>query len=348
MRVRGAIERKNARVISGWLAVGPDNDAVTVIEVIVGGKVIGRLPANQPRPDVRAAGHGDGSCGFTFMMPPEIGPHEAEEAELRIAGTEIYLTKSKASAVEAEAPFAAGGVFILGPARSGTSVVFLALQRVCGLDGLGESHAPQIFQRILYQFYQHVKQFAGDPGVLAARLSVPDLREDLIAFLRRFYEKQYRGAPFVDKTPGLEAIVGAPFIKQTFPGAKIVMMERNGIEVIESYRRKFGASFDDALKEWSSCAVEIAKLKETMPEILFLSQNELRTTPEVAAAKLAQHIGRAESAGELAQFFRTSREDVLSNADSWGRQQILDDVRWADREKDLYARVCGLLSRHPQ
>ena len=90
---------------------------------------------------------------------------------------------------------------------------------------------------------QYVKQFAGEPGVLAARLSVPDLREDLIAFLRQFYEKQYGGAPFVDKTPGLEAIVGAPFIQQAFPGAKIIVMERNGIEVIESLPQKIRGEF---------------------------------------------------------------------------------------------------------
>lgn len=340
MPIHGAIEQKNGRVISGWLAIVPGDARPTAIEVIVGGKKIGETVACQPRPDVRSAGFGDGNCGFTFMMPPEIGSREAEEAELRIVGTEIYLTKPKASAIEAKPPVATGSAFILGPARSGTSVVFLALQQVCGLDGLGESHAPQIFQRILYQFYQYVKQFAGDPGVLAARLSVPDLREELIAFLRRFYEKQYGRAPFVDKTPGLEAIVGAPFIQQAFPGAKIIVMERNGIEVIESYRKKFGASFEDALKEWSSCAVEISKLKQTMPEILFLSQNELRKNPERAAARIAEHLGRAERAAELAQFFRTSREDVLSDRSAWDSPPTMDGVEWSREQKQKYDSIC--------
>ncbi|WP_298425905.1 sulfotransferase [Rhodoblastus sp.] len=337
MPIRGSVECKDAQVISGWIAVTP-GDAPPRIEIMVGGKAVGVVVASEPRPDVRAAGIGDGNCGFTFHMPPDIDPVLASSAQLRLVGTEIYLDRSRSSpesnpggALPGE-----GSVFILGAARSGTSVVLLAICNVLRLHGFGESHAPQIFQRMSFHFYQYVKQFVGDAGVLAARLPVAELEENLIVFLRRFYAQQFGDQPFVDKTPGAEAIVGAPFIKRAFPGAKIIVMERNGVEVIESYRRKFGASFDDALAEWSSCAGQIAKLKTTMPEILFLSQNELRIDPDTIARKIAEHLGRSEEAGRLADFFRSSRDDVLSGKEAWARAQTLADVDWSEAEKQKY------------
>ena len=81
---------------------------------------------------------------------------------------------------------------------------------------------------------------------------------------------------------------------------------------------------------------QIAKLKTTMPEILFLSQNELRIDPDTIARKIAEHLGRSEEAGRLADFFRSSRDDVLSGKEAWARAQTLADVDWSEAEKQKY------------
>jgi hypothetical protein len=339
MRIYGAIEKKDCQQIIGWLTIMPGETSPAVIEILVDGKAIGTAVAREPRPDVKAAGFGDGLCGFHFNLPPELAEARSATIEMRLQATEIYLTHS-ARAGDSKAPkclAGTGSVFVFGPARSGTSVMFLALRKVLDLSGLGESHVPQIFQRLLFQFYEYVAKFASREGVLAGRLPVDALEERLIAFLRQFYFDQYGGGPFVDKTPGLEALVGAPFLKKAFPGAKIIVMERDGIEVIESYRRKFAASFEDALKEWSSCAVEIAKLKIEMPEILFVSQNELRKNPDAVARTLAERLGRTDRAEDLAQFFRSSREDVLADKQAWEQGLTLERVNWTDEEKQAYS-----------
>jgi hypothetical protein len=339
MRIRGAIERKTSQVIGGWLVITPEDSAPATIEVLYQGKPLGRAIAYEARPDVREAGFGDGNCGFTFRVPPDLENVQPDELTLRLLGTELYLTGRRG--IETIEPPAVmhgeGSVFILGPARSGTSAMFLALQKVLGLSGLGESHVPQIFQRIVYQFYEYAREFAQRDGVLAQRLQVPAFRNHLINFMRRFYFEQFGGAPFVDKTPGLEALTGAPFLKQAFPAAKIIVMERNGVETIESYRRKFNASFEDALKEWSNCARETVKLKQTMPDVLFLSQNELRADPEAVAAKLSRYLGRSERSADLTQFFRQSRENVTSTQEHWSRQMTIDSVGWTEAEKVAFS-----------
>jgi len=336
MGIRGAIERKDAKAISGWIALRPLEGVPVVLEILVDNKVIGRVAADQFRPDVKAAGFGSGDHGFSFTFPPDMAPEKAASAEVRWAGTEIYLSKAEPAvdAVAPESPPAgAGSVFILGPARTGTSVTFLAMRIVLGLSGLGEGHVLPIFQRMLFNYYEYVKKFADGDGVLAGRLHVGALKPRMIDLIRQFYRDQFEGHPFIDKTPGLEALVGAPFVKEVFPAAKIIITTRNGVEVVESYRRKFNSTFEAACEEWARCAEQIALLRTTMPDVLFLDQNELRRFPEKAARRLADHLGRSDKTAALTEFFRTSREDVRSDAANWDVPLTLDNVGWDDREK---------------
>ena len=344
MKIRGSLERKDAEVIQGWLTVEPSERKHQILEVLVDGQPVGQVEANVFRPDVKEAGFGDGACGFVFRFPPDLDPAKAAEARVRLLATELYLSKHQEEAAAAKAPETppgTGSVFILGPARSGTSITFLALKSALKLPGLGEGHVLPIFQRMLFSYYQHTKQFAGQPGVLAARLQVATLEEHMIAFLRRFYFDQFGGERFIDKTPGLEALVGAPFVRQVFPGAKIIVMTRNGVEVVDSYRRKFGASFEDACKEFAQCARQTEALRSKMPDILFLDQNEMRAKPEAAAAKLASHVDLPETAVDIELFLRRSREDVLSDPRAWDLPLTPDTAGWTTEEKALYSQQCS-------
>ena len=339
MRIRGAIEKKTARNVNGWLAITEEPGPIT-IEVLHVGKIIGKIEASELRPDVRQAGFGDGHSGIAFKMPPSLEDANPEDIELRLLGTEIYLSCRRGEApVEKPTLHGEGSVFILGPARSGTSVMFLALQKVLGLSGLGESHVPQIFQRMVFQFYEYVKSFAGNDGVLAHRLQVADFRGCLIRYLRQFYFEQFAGAPFVDKTPGLEALVGVPFLREAFPAAKIIVMERNGIETIESYRRKFGATFDEALKEWAECARESEKLRRTTPDILFLTQEQLQSNPEEISHQLSRYIEHGEKSGAFTEFFTNNYISVTRSADALRQRLTMETVGWTAEQIASFSRV---------
>src|SRR5437764_11834495 len=66
-------------------------------------------------------------------------------------------------------------VFILGPARSGTSITYYAMREIFGLPGDGESHVIPMFSRILHIFYTHQQSFRdAEMEVLAQRLDTAD------------------------------------------------------------------------------------------------------------------------------------------------------------------------------
>lgn len=91
---RGYVDIVNRQYCAGWAfyirqpnrQVGRQRRAATVI-VMVNGTEAGRIPADSPRPDVRAAGfHETGNCGFCFYWPATAVPGEGDLVTVRVEG----------------------------------------------------------------------------------------------------------------------------------------------------------------------------------------------------------------------------------------------------------------------
>ncbi len=231
-------------------------------------------------------------------------------------------------------------VFILGSPRSGTSITYYAMREVVGLRGRGESHVMPVFQRMLHQFYTYTMDFRKHPGVLAGDLDVRLLRESFHDYLRAFYATAYGGHGFVDKTPGAEAIRGCDLIYGAFPAAKVLLLQRNGIEVVNSFRSKFGASFENACQSWVHVVDAAQQMTAARPELLVVDQFDLTNRPQAASAAIADYLGRPDLASRLAAFFAERRVEQQSEHD-WTRRLTLADTTWTDDQKAYFTEVCG-------
>ncbi len=236
-------------------------------------------------------------------------------------------------------------VFVLGSARSGTSITYFALRKACGLQGRGESHVLPIYQRMLHQFHTYHTGFDQATGVLATRLDTRELREHLIPFIRAFYARNYPSDRWVDKTPGGEAVTGIPLIRAIFPDARIIILKRNGIEVVQSFRSKFQANIDSALKSWAHCMEIIARAAEAHADALLLDQFDIANTPQEAASAIATLLGEPDKAAAIAAHFAANEVD-RHTSHSWSRRLTLADVDWSEAEKARYREVCGPMMQH--
>ncbi len=72
MSIRGSVDSLTQTQALGWVFCAIEMQAVTV-EAILFGRIIGETLASEFRPDLAAAGLGDGNCGFaiTFFSPVE-------------------------------------------------------------------------------------------------------------------------------------------------------------------------------------------------------------------------------------------------------------------------------------
>ena len=237
-------------------------------------------------------------------------------------------------------PPAALKLFILGSARSGTSITYFAAREVLGLFGRGEGHVIPIFLRLNHQFYLYAREFAEQKGTMAKDLLPRPFKVHLQDFLRRFYKNTYNRDSFVDKTPGAESIQAAGFILETFPEAKIIVMRRTGIEVVQSYRQKFNAEFVNACRSWVDCMGAIQATRKNCPGVLEIDQFDLTNAPAETGRRIAEYVGASDRAEALAKFFTERRVEQSSEHD-WRERLTMEKAGWSEAERVQFTEICG-------
>ena len=90
--------------IAGWAWQPEHPDSPVVLDVLRGEGIIARLVANAPRPDVREAGHGDGTCGFELLLDHPLAATERHTIHVRRAVDQAALYNSPAVIPSIEPP----------------------------------------------------------------------------------------------------------------------------------------------------------------------------------------------------------------------------------------------------
>lgn len=232
----------------------------------------------------------------------------------------------------------------MGPPRSGTSATYYAMREVFKLPGYGESHVFPIFLTMLHRFWQYSESFRKQTGNLAALLDTASLRATFIGYLRDFYASHYPGGSWVDKTPGADAILSASLVLEAFPESKIILTTRSGLEAVESFRRKFSSSFENACLSWVHCMEALIRVKAEYPTLLKIDQFDMASRPAETAALVSAYLGRSDQAAKLEEFLKT-RQPERSSKHPLERRLTLEAMPWTDGEKRVFNEVCGTLMR---
>lgn len=232
-------------------------------------------------------------------------------------------------------------LFILGPARSGTSIMYFAAREVLGLKGKGESHVVPVFDQMVRLYQSHVAKYKDTPA-LAGALEIEPFRRSIAEFLRKFYGSAYPDGSWVDKTPG--RVLGVPLIFKAFPDARVVIARRTGIETVMSHMAKFDRDFDRVCRLWARAMKDIVALRNRprslVGRVLEQDQFDLSNDTEASAVRIAGHVGQPGMAGALAAFFRDRRVQK-SSRHAWDRRLTLAETPWPDEQKAIFVRECG-------
>lgn len=235
-------------------------------------------------------------------------------------------------------------VFILGPARSGTSITYFCMRRVFHLRGRGESHVMPAFEAMLAAFHDYKAKKRSTGNIAFRAIDGARLESHIHDFVRNFYAELYPSGAFVDKTPGAHAIRGIPLIRAVFPEAKIVITKRGGIETVNSFRKKFSMSIASASKIWTSCMEAILWAQENVENVHIIEQFDMTNASEAVAANLCAYLGHTEKTAEVVQFFRETERQKTSDHDS-SKPMTLADVPWSLQEQRVFLRLSGDMMR---
>ena len=248
-------------------------------------------------------------------------------------------------------------VFILGGERSGTSTVAHLLHETFGYNGYGEGHVFELLQKLLLVVNRYFAERnfidAETPAAkplhwqgtnMALQIGQRRLTAAITGLFTELVGEHFSGRWF-DKTPGPEFITTAPLLAKLYPSALFIFIIRDPIANIESRRRKFGHSFEDACKAWSQCALAWLETKPLLQDGTYveLKTHDLKADPSgtfdrirnlLACHPLPPELLSLPLPSSLISIERTALEVP-------GAVRSLDDTQWSDKQKNAFRTICG-------
>ena len=358
--MRGYIESLAEHEAWGWAY--DDADPASHLQVVahLDGVQVGAGPADIPRADLAAAGIGAGDHMFRIPFTPRILP--AALPRLSITATSITALGGPASlrleplpnslysrADQASDPGVpvidaeSRPVFILGPARSGTSALALALL-AAGFEGHGEGHLMPLAHRLLTAVDGY---YAGHDA-----LGGPDtrLRSTHISAFQRMVRRgfiqlsraAYPSGRWIDKTPTAEMVRAAPLMQEIWPQARFIFLKRRVIENLASRRRKFpDGTLESHYLDWVDVLTTWAGVRDRLgPAAIEVEQLELARRPADTAAAIAAFLGLAPAdAGRFQAALIGSNPEQTAAA--LGGIEKLDRLALSPGEEQQLRRACA-------
>ena len=211
-------------------------------------------------------------------------------------------------------PGARGGIkaFIAGAPRTGTSILVFGLKAVFDLPGYGESHVLPAFNQMVHALFTYWEPFKKvDRSVvnetMLAKMDLADVKRHVHDYIRHFYMDSFPDGSWVDKTPSPPGVYALPMAEQVFPDARLIVTQRNGIEVVASHIRKFNTAFAEACEVWTSAMLGLGEIQRLCNNLLVVDQFDFSNAPDRVAAAIANHLGHPEKAEALAQYLVSER-----------------------------------------
>lgn len=244
-------------------------------------------------------------------------------------------------------------IFITGSVRSGTTIVTRALRGV-GIPGYDEGRFIELMglfiklsgKRYETQFKAHT--FMAD--VMLKDVPQEVFHKDFSDWFLEQYMKYCRyESTWVDKTPNVEFFYTIPFLIESFPSVKFIIMKRRPIENIESRLKKFThqkTSFEEHCFRWLEVMEEISKVKKIIPseKYIIIDQYDVSQNPTEVAEKLGLFLNlNFQQIEKIKGIFMETRPESTGGSEE--KIKSLEETIWTDEQKEFFLKTCGPMAK---
>lgn len=241
-------------------------------------------------------------------------------------------------------------IFIIGAARSGTSVITTALRNGARIEGFHEGHFLTLLYITLFQidrFFESRHQVIDDKRHMIANINKTEFEEVLINEFRNAAESLHKEKIWVDKSPDPRMIKCVPYLKRAWPNAKFIFAKRRGIENLTSRMKKFPhVSFDKHCLIWKDCMESWLKVRDLVKDCsIEIEQREISLNPQEISAKLGAFLSlEQDKINRISEIFSTERPQ-----NTGGKEQelsiSLSETGWTSSEIESFKNHCSDINR---
>jgi len=266
MAVTGFLEHADTKYVSGWAYDSSSPSARLEVIVRIGDKFYASGFADIARHDLLLAGMGDGKHGFAIdVSEAHFSPEQADALEVHaISGVEVARIQRVQAAPELIFDLSSDPhlptsdasqfpVFILGPARSGTSAITLALLESGSYIGTGEGHLMPLAHELLSMIDEHYRRAGSDRRTALGRVSSDAFQKLVRRAFVKLATELFPMPRWLDKTPTVEMVRASALMQELWPNARFIFMKRRVIENLLSRQRKFpDGSTESHYSDWAA------------------------------------------------------------------------------------------------
>lgn len=357
MALVGYVEFSDTRFVRGWAYDSEAPSAHLEVVVRIGEEFCASGYADVRRNDLSQAGIGDGSHGFNIeLAEAELSPADAARLKVHaISGAESMelsrlndrsdlvgeLTADPSQLTSDEFP---SPVFILGPARSGTSAVTLGLLDSMRYVGMGEGHLMPLASMLTKTVETYYQRDGITSGTMLGRVPLEVfqnfIRRGFIQVARALFSTAY----WLDKTPKVEMVSAAPLMREIWPNARFLFMKRRVIENVLSRRRKFSADMTRAhYMDWAAVMSEWLAVRDKLAGVaLEIDHRQLVLDPGGTAASIAEFLQMpVEYADRLRSYVTGTHPEQTDQ--NFGATYALSDLGLDEADNEHLLSVCESL-----
>ncbi len=354
MTVDGLVESASAGSVSGWAYDTESPSARLEISVRIGDEFCASGFADTERHDLLIAGIGDGKHGFKIdLTGANISAEDAAVLEVHaISGVEVIklprarttpedildLTSepSEPTSDDRQLP-----VFILGPARSGTSAITLALLESASYVGTGEGHLLPLAHILVSAIDQFYQRRAHDPNTMLGRVSIDAFQKLIRRSFVKLASDLFPSIRWLDKTPTVEMVRASVLMKELWPNARFIFMRRRVIENVLSRQRKFPQdSTEHHYSDWVAVMTAWLAVRERLGNaVLEIEHRQLVLDPDAVASSIASFLQLPDpAAARLRRYVNKSRPEQTD--ENFGAIYSLDSLGLDEHEAQRMTAAC--------
>jgi hypothetical protein len=357
MTVTGLVEFAGPGSVSGWAYDSESPSTCLEITVRVGDEFCASGFAQLERNDLLLAGIGDGNHGFSIdLSEANISAEDAAVLEvLAISGAEVTrisrtqsppagiidLTSEPFGPTSDEKQFP---VFILGPARSGTSAITLALLESASYVGSGEGHLLPLAHALVSAIDQYYRQRGNDLHTMLGRVSIDAFQKLIRRSFVNLVTDLYPSVRWLDKTPTVEMVRASVLMHELWPNARFIFMKRRVIENVLSRRRKFPQDTTERhYSDWAAVMTAWLAVREKLGDAaLEIEHRQLVLDADAVASLIANFLQLPDAAAaRFRRYLNKSRPEQTD--DNFGATYSFDHLELNENEARQMTALCDPL-----
>ncbi len=238
-------------------------------------------------------------------------------------------------------------IFVIGSARSGTTIITQALLSATGIPGFSEGHFLSflsLLRRAHSRHFQSRGHLMGRPAHGIAHIDKDTLWTDLLQVVVNHHANTLNGDVWLDKTPDGTMMDAIPDLLLAWPKARLIVARRRGIEAIDSRMRKFPhVDFAQHCRSWTATMKTWIELRSELDAVQFLEveQRRIALNPEAIAAQLGAFLLlESDHQSTLARYL-AERQPEKTTTGPLCQSTGIHDIGWSADKIDCFRESCG-------